>query len=174
MGKGGTILGIIGILIGAGGLGFGYINWATLTQLSCDCEQTIVYESNIWNDYESAIFTPTFVAYETIPNLYVIVDLGAPARLYVTFSASTRILPNPVSFADIFFYFMIDGTRLLNPYTRVGPYEGTSTYDYHSVTLQYFNTLFPAGSHNISIVVWSETTGNNIRECMLTAQSYPV
>ena len=69
---------------------------------------------------------------------------------------------------------MIDGTRLFNPYTRVGPYRGTSPNDYHSVTLQYFNASFPAGRHNISIFVWSETVGNNIRECSLTVQSYPV
>jgi len=69
---------------------------------------------------------------------------------------------------------MIDGVRLVNPYARVGPYEGQATYNYLSVCLQYFNGLFPGGRHNISIVVISETGGNQIRECLLTAQSYPI
>ena len=162
MGKGGNILGIIGILIGAGGLGFALITWTNQSQV------------NIWNDYESDYFTAPDLSYDTIPDLYVIVDLRSSVQLYVTFSASTKILPDPISFADIIFYIMIDGTRLLNPYTRVGPYNGTSTYDYHSVTLQYFNASFPAGRHNISIAFWSETVGNVIRECLLTVQSYPI
>jgi len=53
----------------------------------------------------------------------------------VTFSASTKILPDPISYADILFYFMIDGVRLVNPYARVGPYEGQATYNYLSVCL---------------------------------------
>jgi len=57
MGKGGTILGIIGILIGAGGLGFGLITWTTQSQVK------------IWNDYEPAYFTAPDSSYETIPNL---------------------------------------------------------------------------------------------------------
>jgi len=69
MGKVGTILGIIGILLGAGGLGFGFINWGNQSQV------------RIWNDYESNIFTPTTLVYETIPNLYVIVDSGSPVQL---------------------------------------------------------------------------------------------
>jgi hypothetical protein len=162
MGKGGTILGIIGLLIGAGGLGMGLINWTAQSQV------------RIWNDYEPNYFTAPDLSFETIPNLYVIVDLSSPVQLYVTFSASTKILPSPGNFADILFYFMVDGTRLLNPYTRVGPYDGTSTYEYLSVCLQYFNALFPAGRHNISIAYFSETGGNVIRECLLTAQSYPV
>ena len=162
MGKGGNILGIIGILIGAGGLGFALITWTNQSQV------------NIWNDYESDYFTAPDLSYETVPNLYIIVETSSPVQLYVTFSALAWLLPDPVSYADIIFYFMIDGTRLLNPYTRVGPYKGNSTYDFHSVILQYFDASFPAGRHNISIVVWSETTGNIIRESLLTAQSYPV
>ena len=57
MGKAGVILGIIGILIGAVGLGFGVISWTNQSKV------------NIWNDYEADSFTPTFLAYETIPNL---------------------------------------------------------------------------------------------------------
>jgi hypothetical protein len=162
MGKGSAILGIIGILIGAGGLGFGIITWMEQSQV------------NIWNDYEVNIFYPTLAAYETIPNLYVIIDLSSPVQLYVTFSASTRLNPNPTSLGDIIFYFMIDDVILPTPSNRVGSYEGGSTNDYFSVILQYFNHSFSARRHNISVVVWSDAVGNMIRECFLTAQSYPI
>ena len=159
-GKGGIVLGIIGILIGAGGLGFGFINWGNQSQV------------RIWNDYESDYFTPAYITYETIPNLNIIVDLAAPAKLYLTFSALAWLQPDPVSYADIIFYYVIDGHTLYNPYTRVGPYKGTAEYDFHSIVLQYYNGTFPGGQHTISVIVWSETTGNIIRECLLTAQSY--
>ena len=162
MGKAGVILGIIGILVGAGGLGFGIITWMDQSKV------------NIWNDFEEDIFTPPFAIYATIPNLHVIVNLNSPVQLFVLFSSSNRINTNPGGFADIIYYFYIDTRRLLNPYTRVGPYQGTSDLEYHSATLQYFNASFPAGLHNISVIVWSETTGNQIRECSLTVQTYPI
>ncbi len=123
---------------------------------------------NIWNDYEETIFYPTFAEYETIPDLYIILDLSSPVQLYVLFSASTRINTNPTGYCDIIFYFFIDDVRLYHPFNRVGSYEGGSSVDYFSVTLQYFNPSFSAGRHNISVIVWSETAGNMIRDSSLT------
>jgi len=69
------------------------------------------------------------------------------------------------------FYFWIDGVRLTNPFTRAGPYQGDATYQYYPVTLQYSQTL-SKGTHNISIVVISETAGNLIRSSSLAVTRY--
>jgi hypothetical protein len=150
MGKGGVVLGLIGLLIGAGGLTLGLITFIGQQRM------------DFWYDYEEAQYYPPDLEYQTIADLYVIVDLDAPSTLHILFTTSTRILPNPASFADIIFYFWIDGVRLLDPITRAGPYEGDATYQYYPVALQHLQA-FSAGTHNISIVVWSETAGNMIR-----------
>jgi len=156
MGKGGIIIGILGLLLGAGGLTMGLITFIDQQKM------------DFWYDYEEATYHPPDLEYKTIPNLYIIVELSAPATLYILFSTSTRILPNPASFADIIFYFWIDGIRLLDPTTRAGPFEGDATYQYYPVALQHLQT-FSAGNHNISIVVWSETAGNMIRSSSIAA-----
>ncbi|MFX1379751.1 MAG: hypothetical protein ACFFA4_11740 [Promethearchaeota archaeon] len=154
MGKGGIILGIIGLLLGASGLGFGLILFIDQGK------------RDFWYDYEATIYTPPYAEFKTVPDLFVIIGLDSPAIVHLLFTTSTRILPDPVSFADMIFYFWIDGVRLTEPFTRAGPYEGDATYQYYPVTLQYSQTL-SAGIHNISVVVFSETAGNNMRHSSL-------
>ncbi len=159
MGKGGAIIGVIALIVGASGLGFGLITWI---------EQG---KTDFWYDYKEAIYTPPYLEYVTVPDLYVIVRMDASATVHMIFTTSTRILPDPVTFADMIFYFWIDGVRLTNPFTRAGPYQGDATYQYFPVTLQYSLTL-SKGSHNISIVVISETAGNFIRSSSLAVNRY--
>ena len=47
MGKGGSILGIIALLLGAGGLGFGFITWNTQNSM-----QTNLTAQDIWSQYD--------------------------------------------------------------------------------------------------------------------------
>jgi hypothetical protein len=166
MGKGGVVLGIIALIIGGGGLGLAAINWLELGSLEIP-EVPTSPEKDFWYSYKESIYTPPDLVYVTVPNLYVIVDLSNISTLHLLFTTSSRILPNPVSFADMIFYFWIDGTRLLNPFTRAGPYEGTATYQYIPVTLQFVLEM-STGTHNISISVFSETVGNLIRDSVLT------
>jgi hypothetical protein len=159
MGRGGVIVGVVALILGASGLGFGLITWIDQGK------------TDFWYDYKELEYYPPFAEFVTVPELYVIVELNAPATVHIIFSTSTRILPDPVSFADIFFYFWIDDERLLNPYTRAGPYEGDATYQYYPVILQHSLTL-SAGTHNISIVVFSETSGNLIRQSSIAVIRY--
>jgi hypothetical protein len=159
MAKSGIILGVIALLLGASGLGFGLIVWIDQSK------------TDFWYDYEPDIFTPTAIEYETVSELYVIVSLDAPAIVHILFTTSTRILPDPLTFADMLFYFWIDGERLINPFTRAGPFEGDATYQYVPVSLQH-SQILSAGVHNISVVVFSETAGNLMRESALAVNRY--
>jgi len=159
MGKGGLVLGVIALILGASGLGFGLITWMNQGK------------TDFWYDYKEATFTPPDLVYVTVPDLYVIIELDANATIHMLFTTSTRILPDPVSFADMIFYFWIDGERLFDPFTRAGPYQGDATYQYYPVALQHAQIL-AAGIHNISVVVISETPGNFMRHSALAVTRY--
>ena len=167
MGKGGSILGIIGILLGAGGLGFGFIAWNTQNSM-----QASLAAQDIWYQYDGDSFTvdPGF-AYLHIPNMSIVFDLATTASIHILFTCSAAIYPEPTEFAGISFFFSVDGIRLLEPQVDVGPYEGSSTIDYCSVTLQHFVPSFSSGTHNISVMVFSEDTTQSVRYCSLTIQS---
>jgi len=168
MGKGGVILGIIALLIGGGGLGLAVLNWSTLGSLEIPeiPESPATPETDFWYSYKEAVYTPPDLEYVTVPDLFVIVDLTNVTTLHLLFTTSTRILPDPLSFADMIFRFYIDGAQINNPFTRAGPYEGSATYQYIPVALQHSLTM-SAGTHNISIIVISETAGNFMRESCL-------
>jgi len=75
MGKGGSILGIIGILLGAGGLGFGFIAWNN--QITMQANLAV---QDIWYQYDQNTFivNPPFT-YLHIPNMSIVFDLVATA-----------------------------------------------------------------------------------------------
>ncbi len=190
MGKGGTVLGLIGIILGAGGLGFGYFIWAgqatlatnltdtqnnqgTLASDLADTQNTLALH-DIWYSYYTSIFLPPYLDYGVIPNISIVVDLVAPVSLHLLFVSAAKCLPDPVEFRDLFFYFMIDDVRLTSPWTRVGPFEGVSTYEYSSVSLQHFIPVMPPGVYNITVVALSEYSANFIRESTFSITSFPV
>jgi hypothetical protein len=164
MSRAGVALAIIGIIIGASGLWFGYTAWSNQTNSQSP--------QGFWHSSNEAIFTPTALAYEVVPDMNISLEIGTPVSLYLSFSSSARVLPDPASFADILFYFAMDGVRLASPFTRVGPYQGQDTYDYHSVSLTYVIDGASPGVHDFAIVVFSETAGNFIRESTFVIISY--
>ncbi|MFW9930341.1 MAG: hypothetical protein ACFFD1_13175 [Candidatus Thorarchaeota archaeon] len=94
----------------------------------------------------------------------LIIEFDLIYSLYLMFTTSARILPSSTSFSDIIFYFMLDGQRIQSPFTRVGSYEGMSTYEYHSVSLNHYFQAMPPGTYNFTIELISESAGNFIRE----------
>ena len=167
MGKGGSILGIIGILLGAGGLGFGFMTWNLQNTM-----QANLTEQDIWSQYDEDFFTvnPSYT-YLQIPNMSIVFDLTTTASIHILFMCSAVIVPDPADYTGISFYFSVDGIRLTEPRVDVGSYEGSSTTDYFSVALQHFIPNFSSGAHNITVVGYSESNPNSVRYCSLTIQS---
>ncbi|NVM19759.1 MAG: hypothetical protein HWN80_18805 [Candidatus Lokiarchaeota archaeon] len=170
MGKGGSILGIIGILLGAGGLGFGFIAWNNQNTM-----QANLTVQNIWYQYDGDLFdaNPAYT-YLHIPNMSIVFDLTTTASIHILFTCSVGVTADPTDFEGLSFYFSIDGIRLTQPRVDVGPYEGSSTVDYYSVALQHFIPSFSSGTHNISSMVFSEDDTHFLRFCSLTIQSFTV
>ena len=165
MGKGGTLLGILGILLGAGGLGFGFINFVN--------QPTIPNEPQ-WYSYYETPFTPSpSLLYFPIPNISIVFELSTPMSLHLLFTCSAKCFGNPLSYSDLFFYFVINDVQQTDfPWTRVGAYKANLTEaEYYSVSLQHFDVFAP-GVYNITVVVLSEQVGNFIRESTLWIRSY--
>ncbi len=167
MGKGGSILGIIGILLGAGGLGFGFIAWSTQNSM-----QANLAAQDIWFQYDGDFFYMTPIdTYLQIPNMSIAFDLATTASIHMLFVCRAIISPIPADYSGISFYFNIDGIRLTEPRADVGSYNGSFTYDYYSVALQHFIPSFSSGTHNITVMVYSKSFPNWVWYCSLTIQS---
>ena len=176
MGKGGIVLGLIGIILGAGGIGFGYFIWTGQADIKTDLTDT---QDNlalryIWYSYDTSIYYPPYLDYGVIPNISIVIDLDAPVSLHLLFVSAAICYPDPGTFRDMIFYFMIDGVRLTSPRTRVGLYEGFSTYQYASVTLQHFIPIMTPGVYNFTVVVLSEYAANYIKESTFSINSFQV
>lgn len=161
MGKGGIILGLIGLLLGASGLGFGVVNFM---------DQPTVYYSYRDTDYMPS---PELV-YIPIPTLAIVFEIGSPVSLHLLFTCSARCYGDAVSFSDLFFYFMINDVKQDDmPWARTGGYQSNTNYEYSTVSLQHYFTLTTPGVYNITVVVLSENIPNHIREASLWIRSYP-
>ncbi len=162
MGKGGVILGLLALLIGVGGLGFGIINFMN--------QPTHYY---VYRDTE---FTPSPVSeYIPIPTLSIVFETSGPKSIHLLFTCSARCFADISSFSDLFFYFMINDVRQIDmPWARTGSHQGASDSDYTTVALQHYFTLTTPGRYNITVTILTERAGNFIRQSSLWINSYPV
>ena len=161
MGKGGVILGVIGLLIGAGGLGFGVFNFMS--------QPTVYY------DYLDIEFYPSSAGvYYPIPTLSIVIETSSPVSLHLLFTCSARCIGDSISFSDLIFYFMTNDVRQIDwPWARTGGYESNTNYEYSTVSLQHYFTLTTPGTYNITVTVLTESVGNFIRQSSLWIESYP-
>ena len=167
MGKGGVILGIIGILIGAGGLVFGFIAWNSVNSL-----QTNQIGTDVWYTENDGPFTVT-PAY-TVIELSVInitFELDSVSSIYLSFACRATVYPI-LGYSSIFFFFILDGVNIDHPASRVGNYQGGSTRDYFSVSLQHFIEDLAIGNHNVTLGVSTEYAGGILTDMTLFMQSY--
>jgi hypothetical protein len=167
MGKGSAILGIIGILIGAGGLVFGFLAWDSVRKI-----QTNQKVNEVWYAENNGPFTvtPAFTVIE-LSFLNITFELDSESSVYFSFTCWAEITPD-VSYSSIFFFFRMDGANIVNPFTRVGNNQGGSSNDYFSVSLQHFIENLVAGSHNITLGVSTESAGGILTDMTLFVQSY--
>ena len=159
--KGGAGLAIIALLISVGSTGFTFYSWYTQPKVPL-----------FWSEVDETIFIPPLLSYETV--LFIEFELTSNHTLHLLYTGSSRILPNTISFADIIFKFKINDELLDEPFTRSGPYEGQSTYDYIPVTLQHVLENVGPGIYNISVQALTEEAGNHVRSNVFTITAYPL
>ena len=167
MGKGGAILGLLGLLLGAGGLGLGFINFMN---------QPTIYHPRIFYSYHDAeVYPGPVLTYVPITNLSIVLDIGDPVSIHLLFTCSARCFGDITTFSDMFFYFVINDVQQTDmPWARTGGHESSSDSDYTTVALQHYFTVTTPGTYNFTVVVLTEKAGNFIRESSFWIQVYPV
>lgn len=172
MGKGGTVLGIIGILLGAGGLGFAFIAWNNQNILQS--QLTGLTSQDIWHLYYEDIFDVGLINnYMPIPNMSISIDLTTKTSILLSFTCKAATIGSILGRSDVVIYFYVDELIISSPSARVGTMYGNYSIYYHSVSLDYFSEGWSVGIHNISMFIRSTVDTNSIQYCHLTIQSYP-
>ena len=163
MAKGGIVLGLIGILLGAGGLGFGIFTWSVL--------QTNAENTETWYKSDDTTFavSPAATVLE-LTNLTITFELTSTASVYMSFSCVVEIFPLGGS-STVFFFYKVDGVILSNPTVEVGNVNAGSLRGYYSVNLQHYIENMSPGMHNITPQVSSGTDINLLSEMSLFVQS---
>ena len=170
MGKAGSVFGIIGMLLGAGGLGFAFIVWNGQNAIESKINELTV--QNIWYRYYDATFdVDPSLTYLTIPNMSISIDLTAEASILLSFTCTALITGN-LGRSDIMIYYYIDGVIISYPIARVGGVAGNYSSYFHSVSLNYFSEGWSVGTHNISMFARSTVVTNDLQYCRLTIQSF--
>ena len=168
MGKGGTILGLIGVLLGAGALGFSFIIWT-----SQPTQQTEYTPGEIWYRYYEDIYdVDTINTYLPIPNMTLSIELSGVSSIELLFTC-LAYTDGIVGRSDLIFNYYIDQTIVSNPTARVGTYDGNPTTYFHTVSFRYFSEDWTIGTHNITVFVRSTVAINSIQYCALTVKSFP-
>ncbi|MFX1524422.1 MAG: hypothetical protein ACFFCC_13010 [Promethearchaeota archaeon] len=172
MGKGGVVLGIIGILLGASGLGFSFIVWNN--QNTIKAQLVGMTPQNIWHRYYEGIFDVNLInTYMTIPNMSISIDLSTASSILLSFTCHAATIGNILGRSDVTIYYYLDELLISNPNIRVGTMYGNYSIYFHSVSLDYFSEGWSVGTHNISMFIRSTVDTNSIQYCHLVIQSFP-
>ena len=172
MGKGGAVLGIIGMLLGAGGLGFAFIVWNN--QNTIESQLTGLTPQEVWyRFYDDTFYVDIPLNYMAIPNMSISINLATKTSIYLLFTCTALITGNP-SISDVHINFYIDGFIISYPLARVGGYAGNNSGYFHSVSLQHLIEGWSVGTHNISMFARSTVDTNLLQYCRLTVQNFPV
>jgi len=152
-GSSGKALGIIGIILGAAGLGFGLLSWINIIQTPTQ---------GSWHDYtESSSLSLNRVQ---IYELSISMTLGAGQAIYVSFSC--RVSCHGVR--DTFYIYIDD------IYTGAQTWVSRDSavgWEYLFASMQHVNNTVASGAHTVS--VWAETDdpGSSVSDCLLFVQT---
>ena len=170
MGKGSTILGVIGLILGASALGLGGFAWLSVlnveTQVASFSEQTTWYRYN-----ETALVCNPPSAFITFSGLMIEFELGP--NEFVHFSFTTRAHIEPVAgWSRITVYFQVDGTVEPDPSAEVGTYFGDFQVNF-MIHLQGVRNDLSPGVHSVTVNIRGTSSANYIFQSMLFVQKFP-
>ena len=167
MGKGGTILGLIGLILGAGGIGLGGFAWLSVSNLETQVinfgEQTTWYRENATTFYCIPVGN-----YITFSGLTIEFTLGANKSVYFSFMAWAHT-ESFAGWSRIRLYFCVDGIIDTDQRAEVGTYNGDETVNF-MIPLQDVRHDLSIGVHNVTIVVRGTSSANYIYHSSLFVQ----
>ena len=169
MGKGSAALGIIGLILAAGGLGLGGLAWLSVSsienQVASFSEQKTWYKFN-----ETSFRCDPASTYLTFSGLMVEFDLGPNESVYFNFNARAHTEEVTSAWSRITVYFKVDGFMEIDPSAEVGCYWGTYNILNFMLTLQHVRNDLSPGVHNVTVVIKGDSTANYIHYSTLLVQ----
>jgi len=156
MAKSGAVLGIIGILLGAGGLAFGVLSWFSVGQVPV---------KSTWHDHIEWSSLSTTGA--NLNGLSISMTLNAGEILYVSFTGTLECS----GMLDMF-YVRIDN-KSTTGYDKVTR-DSIVGWEYFPLSIQYFNATVAAGAHTITIWAITDDPGSSVDDCSLFVQTLTV
>jgi len=168
MAKRGTVLGLIGLILGASGLGLGGFAWLSVYNL-----ENHVLEQKSWYVYNSSTYAtiPTF-NYINPSVLTIDFELGAQESAYFSFSARVHIEPVIDGWSFLKVFFSVDAIIALDPHAEVGVYNGSKTVHF-MINLQDVRDDLAPGDHNVKIYIYGSSSANYIFYSSLFVQKFP-
>lgn len=151
---------ILGILLAVSGLVLGAFNFIEVSRI--DSQVTDYFDQNSWYRYNATNFnTDPTGTYLTISGLTVEFQLGPGESAYFSFTCRAHVEPIPTFWSRIYVFFRVDGIFLSNPSAEVGMWNGAYMENY-MIHLQDVRDDLSAGVHNVTVVIYGESTANYI------------
>jgi hypothetical protein len=151
---------ILAIILATGSLVLGAFTFISLSRI--DSQVSDYFEQNSWYRYNATNFnTDPIGTYLTISGLTVEFELGSGDSAYFSFTCRAHVEPIPTSWSRVYVFFRVDGIFLSNPSAEVGMYNGAFIQNY-MINLQHVKDDLPAGVHNVTVVIWGDSTANYI------------
>jgi hypothetical protein len=170
MGKGSTSLGIIALLLAAGGFGLGGLAWISLS--SIQSQMANISEQSTWYKFNATSFnSDPIYTFITFTGLTIQFEIGPNEDVFFSFTSRTHIESVASAWSRIFVYFRVDGIIQSEPIADVGMYDGDFTIHY-MITLQTVRTDLSAGIHNVTVMIYGESTANYIFQSTLYVQKF--
>lgn len=167
MGKGSTVLGLIGLLLGAGGLALGGFAWLSVSRV-----ENQVSSLSSWFKMNNTVFqcSPPFT-YITFSGLTIEFELNLDESVY--FSFTCRAHTEPIGgWSRVIVYFRVDGLFVSTPNAEGGTFNGVHTAHF-MICLQDVRDDLTPGLHTVTVDIWGDSSANYIYQSTLFIQSFP-
>ena len=172
MGKGSTVLGVIALILGAGGLGLGGLAWISVSRV--ETQVANLSEQNTWYRYNETTFRcDPIQTYITFTGLTIEFELGPNESVYFSFTSRAHTEQNIGVWSKILVLFRVDGISRLDPSAEVGAYNlGLTTHS--MIHLQDVRDDLSPGVHNVTIDIRGDPAANYIFKSSLFVQKSPM
>jgi hypothetical protein len=160
MGVNRPALPILGILLAVSGLVLGAFTFISVSRI--DSQVSTYFAQNSWYRYNATIYnTNPTGTYLTFDGLTVEFELEQGESVYFSFTCRAHVEPIPTFWSRVYVFFRVDGIFSSNPGAEVGMYNGAYMENY-MIHLQDVRDDLSAGVHNVTVVIWGDSTGNYI------------
>jgi hypothetical protein len=167
MGKGSVALGVIALVLAAGGLGLGGLAWISVSTIE---QGDSLSEQNTWYKFSEPAFNcnPTGT-YLTFSALTIEFELGQNESVYFSYTGRAHVESVSLDWSRVVVYFRVDGIFQSDPNAVVGMNNVGFMINF-MLHLQTVKSDLSAGIHNVTVVIWGDSTANYVSQSTLIVQ----